>query len=156
MKMYLGNIINSTGRSHNGGFTFVEMLLSFSLFLVLTSFVPIGIHMLLEEGLISKELQKMEWEVFVSQAKKEIRMSDGVFITGDHLSFTMNGQLVTYEKYGSNLRRQVDRKGRELILHEVKTAVFEPVLQGVRISVVDTFEKSYTVVVRTPLKGETW
>ncbi len=53
MKMYLSKIINCAGRSHNGGFTFVEMLLSFSLFLVLTSFVPIGMHMLLEEGLIS-------------------------------------------------------------------------------------------------------
>ena len=154
MKMYLSKIINCAGRSHNGGFTFVEMLLSFSLFLVLTSFVPIGMHMLLEEGLITKDLQKMEWEVFVSQAKKEIRMCDGVFETGDRLSFTMNGQVVTYEIWGRNLRRQVDGKGHELILHEVKTAAFEPVLQGVRISVVDTFEKSYDVVIRTPLKGE--
>ena len=66
----------------------------------------------------------------------------------------MNGQVVTYEIWGRNLRRQVNGKGHELILHEVKTAAFEPVLQGVRISVVDTFEKSYDVVIRTPLKGE--
>ncbi|MBB6444903.1 competence protein ComGF [Bacillus benzoevorans] len=109
--------------------------------------------MLLSQGVFAEDLQEMEWEVFVSQAKKEIRMSDELMITGDCLMIRMNTHLIEYKMWGSNLRRRVDGQGHELILQQVKTAAFEPVLQGVRIDVSDTFGQGYSVLIRTPVEG---
>lgn len=153
MRIYCKRRINSVRKYHDSGFTFVEMLLSFSLFLVLVTFFPLGVNMLLGQGLLAEDLQKMEWEVFVSQAKKEIRMSDELMITGDCLLIRMNTHLVEYKMWGSNLRRRVDGTGYELILQQVQTTAFEPVQQGVKIYVSDTFGRSYSTLIRTPVKG---
>lgn len=141
-------------RSRNGGFTLAEMLLTFSFFLLLLAFFPMGMDFLLQEGLSRKGVQKMEWEVFLSQAKKELRMCDKVLSTENGLSFTMNEQMITYKMFGSNLRRQVNERGHELILQEVKAASFERIKQGVKITVEDTFGTVYSAVIRMPLREE--
>lgn len=153
MKIFSKQITNTVGKYRDGGFTFTEMLLSFSLFLILVSFFPLGVNILLGQSLLTKELQEMEWQVFVSQAKKEIRMCDELIITGDGLFMKMNGHLIEYKKWGEYLRRRVDGKGHELILQQVKSAAFETVLQGVRIYVSDIYGQSYSVLIRTPVKG---
>ena len=61
-----------------------------------------------------------------------------------------------YEKYGSNIRRRVDLKGHEIMLQNIKAVTFEPIVNGVRISVQDRFDQSESQVIRTMVLEESF
>ena len=61
-----------------------------------------------------------------------------------------------YEKYGSNIRRRVDLKGHEIMLQNIKAVTFEPIANGVRISVQDRFDQSESQVIRTMVLEESF
>jgi competence protein ComGF len=134
---------------NNKGFTFVEMIFAFSIFLIIASFIPISTNMLYQNGLVEERLQKMEWEVFIAQVKKEVRMSDDINVVDNKLYLKSNGQTVIYQPYGSSIRRRVDLKGHEIMLQNVKTVKFEKIVQGVKISVQDHYHQSETSIIRT-------
>ena len=136
-------------RFNNKGFTLVEMIFAFSIFLIIASFIPISISMLYQNGLVDERLQKMEWEVFIAQVKKEIRVSDHVNVDGNKLYLKKNGQTILYQQYNSNIRRRVNLKGHEIMLQNIKSVQFEKVVQGVKISVQDHYHQSETSVIRT-------
>ena len=96
----------------------------------------------------------MEWEVFINQAKKEIRMGEGISVENNTLTFLKSGQSIKYEQYGSNIRRRVGLKGHEIMLQNIKTVTFEPVVNGVEISVQDQFDQSQSQVIRTMVMEE--
>jgi competence protein ComGF len=99
-------------------------------------------------------MQKMEWEVFIGQAKKELRISDQITVRNNQVSFTKEGESVSYDKYGSNLRRRVDLKGYEVILQNVKSVTFGEVKRGVSITVIDIYDQSHTTVIRKMIDEE--
>ena len=155
MKMYLVDLYKSKSLFNSKGFTLVEMLLAFSTFLIIVSFIPISITMIAQNGRVDERLQRMEWEVFISQIKKEIRMSEQVQVDNNRLHLRSNGQLIMYEIYGSkSIRRRVDLKGHEIILQNVKTVTFEKLIQGVKISVLDLNNQNESRVIRTLLREE--
>ena len=69
-------------------------------------------------------------------------MSEGISVENNRLTFVKNGQSIMYEKYGSNIRRRVDLKGHEIMLQNIKAVTFEPIANGMRISVQDRFDQS--------------
>ena len=105
---------------NNKGFTLVEMIFAFSIFLIIASFIPISISMLYQNGLVDERLQKMEWEVFIAQVKKEVRMSDSVSVDGNKLYLKNKDQTILYQQYDSNVRRRVDLKGHEIMLQNIE------------------------------------
>jgi competence protein ComGF len=154
MKMYLAMRFTIMKPFNNKGFTFVEMICVFSIFLMIVSFFPLCLRLLYQDGFVEERLQKMEWEVFIGQTKKEVRMSDQVSVTSNRLTLVSDGQSIMYEQYGSTIRRRVNLKGHEVILQNVKTITFEEVVNGVRISIVDNFDQSEAHIIRTILDGE--
>lgn len=136
------------------GFTVVEMLCAFSIFLLIVSFFPVCLRLVSQEGSVEERLQKMEWEVFIGQAKKEIRMSDKVSVDRNILTLAKNGQSIIYERYGSKIRRRVNLMGHEVTLQNIKTVTFKEVVNGVQISVVDQFNQSESRIIRTILDEE--
>ncbi len=140
--------------SNNKGFTIVEMMIAFSAFLLIASFIPLCFRLFYHDGFVEKRLQRMEWEVFINQAKKEIRMGEGISVENNRLTFVKSGQSVNYEKYGSNIRRRVGSKGHEIMLQNIKTVTFEQVVNGVEISVQDQFDQSQSQVIRTMVMEE--
>jgi competence protein ComGF len=85
----------------------------------------------------------MEWEVFTSQIKKEIRMSTSITVLNQTLLLQKDGQTIFYEKYGTNLRRRVDYKGHEILLQNVGTFQFEKIGNGIRVKLVDKYGHEY-------------
>ena len=156
MKMCLVAPFRYTKVLNNKGFTIVEMIISFSAFLFIASFIPLSFRFLYQDGFVEERLQRMEWEVFIGQAKKEIRMGEGISIEYNRLTFVKNGQSIMYEKYGSNIRRRVDLKGHEIMLQNIKAVTFEPIANGVRISVQDRFDQSESQVIRTMVLEESF
>lgn len=151
MKMYLAMRFPIMKPFNNKGFTFVEMICAFSIFLIIVSFFPLCLRLLYQDGFVEEPLQKMEWEVFIGQTKKEVRMSDQVSVSNNRLTLVSDGESIMYEKYGSTVRRRVNLKGHETVLQNIKTITFEKVVNGVRIRVVDNFDQSEAQIIRTIL-----
>ena len=154
MKTCLGARSRYMKVSNNKGFTIVEMMIAFSAFLLIVSFIPLSFRLFYHDGFVEERLQRMEWEVFIGQAKKEIRMGEGISVVNNRLTFVKSGQSINYEKYGTNIRRRVGLQGHEIMLQNIKTVTFEQVVNGVRISVQDQFGQSESQVIRTMVMEE--
>jgi competence protein ComGF len=98
---------------------------------------------LLQEQHLENRIQRMEWEVFSAQVKKEIRISKKMTISNQLVLLEKDGQIISYEKYGTNIRRRVDYKGHEILLQKVQSFRFEKLKNGVRVYVVDLYGYEY-------------
>ncbi len=110
------------------------------------------ISTLSREQPLERRVQRLEWEVFISQIKKEIRMSQKVTINNQSLLLEKDGSIIIYEKYGTNLRRRVDYKGHEIILQQVRAFQFQRLLNGVLVQVTDTYGHDYREEIRLILR----
>lgn len=138
----------------NKGFTFLEMLLTFSILLVILSFISPFLHVISKNT--NLEFNKLEWEVFVQQVKMEIREANEVMINNKNDTVTFKnprGQTILYEKYGDKIRRRVDGMGHEILLQQINHVSFHHKNKLIIISVMtsdgDTYETSMTSFKRT-------
>jgi competence protein ComGF len=131
------------------GFTMAEMLTAFAVCCMIALFLPLGLRTVLTNQHSEIGLQRLEWEVFTSQIKKEVRLSSGITVQGDRLLLAKNGETVQFEKFGTNIRRRVSGTGHEIVLQNVASARFLPLPQGVIIQVTDLNGKQYEVTSRS-------
>lgn len=124
------------GRNEQG-FTLVEMLIALMAFSMIMSFLPLGIKSVLSHKVIDQGIQRMEWEVFYSQMKKEIRLATEITVLEDKLLLKRNTDTILYEKYESNLRRRVNYTGHEILLQNVASVQFKKLSTGFDITVTD-------------------
>ncbi|MDM8149040.1 competence type IV pilus minor pilin ComGF [Priestia megaterium] len=108
------------------GFTLVEMLVSFTLFLIIVSFFPIIIPLTKQTYNPDFSMNEMEWEIFVNQLAMEYREAKEVRIQATTLTLKMeNNQIITYERYEDKVRRRVDESGHEVVLQHIKNIMYE-------------------------------
>jgi len=131
------------------GFTLVEMLIAFMAFCLLASFFPLAIQSVTSHKYLDQRTQRLEWEVFLSQMKKETRLSSQVTVLGDKLLLQKNGDTILYEKYGSNLRRRVNYTGHEILLQNVASVRFIKTTGGFTIHVQDLEKLEYYANIRS-------
>jgi competence protein ComGF len=141
------NIKKNVPRLNELGFTMLEMLLSLVVFLLITSMLPLGFRIILDDSVIEKGIRRMEWEVFSSQARKEIRTAEQLTVQPDKLLLKVNGQFILYEKYGSSMRRRVDYQGHEILMQNLSSFTFEKIADGVMINAVALDGTHYSVKV---------
>ncbi|WP_264738537.1 competence type IV pilus minor pilin ComGF [Cytobacillus firmus] len=144
MKMYGIERKKSVKYFNNNGFTMLEMLFAFSIFLMIVSFLPISFNFLFQDWKMEARTQRLEWHVFINQLKKEIRLADTADISPVSILLTIDGKSVIYEKYGSNLRRRVDMKGHEIVLQKLDAITFSSFNGGVEINVSDNFDQEHS------------
>jgi competence protein ComGF len=117
------------------GFTLIEALIAFSIGCTLLTFFPIVINMFYEQK--KAELNEKEVELFFTQAGKEIREAITLNETWRKLEIIkQDGKKVTYERYGTLIRRQVNEKGHEVMLQNVKRFSF--FVNGPQVEIVVT------------------
>lgn len=132
---------------NNNGFTLIETLFAFSLFILLIFFIsPIFQHVLNNED-VKGRLQEMEWDVFCSQIKKEIHMSEHAEVMGGRLFLTKDNQTISYEKYYDLIRRRVNNSGHEVLLQNVSEVTFTLVNNAVRIFVKSLDGDEYMITI---------
>lgn len=90
-------------------------------------------------------IQEMEWTVFCSQIKKEIRMSTNAEVVSGKLYLTKDADTIIYEKYDSNIRRRVNFTGHEIILQNVGEFTFTLLNSAVKVNVKDIWGNEYAV-----------
>jgi competence protein ComGF len=133
--------------SSEKAFTLIEVLIAFSIFTIIIFFMAPVFHIILNKEGSQAVVQRMEWEVFCSQIKKEIRMSNRAEVISGRLFLTKDTETIQYERYGTNLRRRVNSTGHEILLQNVSTFSFTIVNNTVQVRVTDIWGKEYSVIV---------
>jgi competence protein ComGF len=121
------------------------MLFAFSIFTIIIFFISPLFEIMLQHNELQKRQQIMEWDVFCSQIKKEIRMSSKAQLVGTSLVLTEDAGTIVYEKYGNVLRRRVNNTGHEVLLQNVTEVNFSLMPNTVRVTVKDSYRRDYTV-----------
>lgn len=153
MKIFTAASILNAKFLNNKGFTLVETLFAFSIFCLVASFLPLTVRIIMDNKPVEIRVQRLEWEVFVSQIKKEIRMSSKITVTNQTIALERDGQIIIYERYGSNLRKRVDNKGHEILLQQVDVFQFDKLLNGVRIRLTDRYGHEYREEIRSIIRN---
>lgn len=128
-------------------FTLIETLFAFSIFMVMIFFISPIFQLMLNNRDIKERLQVMEWEVFCSQIKKEIRMSQNVEVIAGNLILSKDNETIIYEKYKNVLRRRVDNSGHEVLLQNISNVVFKRLDHAVKVSVNSVSGETYTITI---------
>lgn len=144
MKVYLIKHMRNARFLNSGGFTMLEMLFAFSIFLMLVSFLPLSFNYLFQDWKFNARTQRLEWLIFINQMKKEVRLADDADISNGRIVLRKAEQTIVYEKYGTNLRRRVDLKGHEIVLQQVESVSFIAINGGLEITLKDTFNQAYS------------
>ncbi|MEH7384951.1 competence type IV pilus minor pilin ComGF [Bacillus sp. JJ1521] len=129
--------------SNEKGFTFVEMLVTFSILLVILSFIAPFLGVVYRDN--GEQFNKLEWQILIQQMKMEIREASEISVSkNSSVSFSIAaGDVVSFEKYQDKVRRRVNSKGHELLLQHITDVTFEPRTNGFLISVVTVDGKVY-------------
>lgn len=114
------------------GFTILNMLFAFTVFLLLISFFPIAIKVM------KTEIPTIPYSVdlFFEYIQNDIIQAKELTVSGSTLYLSMdNGDTIHYQKYNMNIRRQVNGVGNEILLQNANTIHYEIVSNGVVVSV---------------------
>lgn len=140
-----GNNMKNVLPQSERGFTMVEMLLSVLLFFLIASMLPLGMKIILDQRVADITVRRMEWEVFSSQVKKEIRSAQQMTVQTDRLLMKVDGQYILYEKYGTSMRRRVNYLGHEILMQNLSSFSFGKIADGVEIKAKDVQGRDYSV-----------
>lgn len=133
--------------SNEKGFTFVEMLVTFSILLVILSFISPFLGVLYRDN--NEQFNKLEWQILIQQMKMEIREASEISVSKNESVTFYNaaGDLVSFEKYTDKIRRRVNKKGHEVLLQQIMDVTFEPKTNGFLISVITVDGKTYEAII---------
>jgi competence protein ComGF len=121
------------------------MLFAFLVFTIIIFFISPLLSVLVQRNTPAKRLQEMEWDIFSSQIKKEIRMSTKVQVVNNRLILTEDMGSITIEKYENILRRRVNNTGHEVLLQNIAEVNFTLLPNTVRIAIKDLNQREYMI-----------
>lgn len=147
----LGKYVNQS--INEKGFTMVDALYGFTIFLLIMSLIPLTMNHIIQSSETDKIIAKMEWNIFVQQLKKEVRLSEGIEIANGKLIVRKNQQQISYEKYGSNIRRRVNGTGHEIVLQNVGDVTYEEQRKSMVIRMIDTRDETHTTLITPFING---
>ncbi|MBV7507465.1 ComGF family competence protein [Bacillus sp. sid0103] len=136
-------------------FTLIEVLISFSIFTMIIFFMMPVFQIILTNNDTEATIQAMEWTIFSSQIKKEIRLSTRAEVISNRLILTKDTETIQYEKYGTNLRRRVNSTGHEILLQNVSQHSFAILNNAIKIDVTDLWGRKYSVTAFPLVNGMT-
>ena len=129
------------------GFTLVEMLVTFSILLVILSFISPFFGVVFREN--NEQFNKLEWQILIQQMKMEVREASKITVSKNNsVSFiNASGESVSFEKYNDKIRRRVNGKGHEVLLQQITGVIFESKRNGFFISVVTVDGKTHQAII---------
>ncbi|MCT8138673.1 prepilin-type N-terminal cleavage/methylation domain-containing protein [Anaerobacillus sp. CMMVII] len=125
----------------NMGFTLIEVLISFSIFLVICSLIPQFMKLISHEP---KLLHHMEVSLFFQQLASDVDRAATVFVVNNTLYLNQaNNEQVTYSMFQQRIRRQVNNKGQEIVLQNVSEVTFLKWKNGIDVIVKDLYQQTH-------------
>jgi competence protein ComGF len=128
-KKWFADIISTKSR----GFTFLEMLLSLSIFFLILIYISHTVPLLKYHNYSPVILDRMAFEVFMKQAKREVLTSDRIYYYDFRMILINGGDHIIYERYGEKIRRRVNSKGHEVLLFDIKNFIIEKINNGLKL-----------------------
>ncbi|WP_316569622.1 competence type IV pilus minor pilin ComGF [Neobacillus sp. YIM B06451] len=126
------------------GFSLAEMLIALGTFcLIAYLLLPAVLVIASNNSHAGHRLQEMEWDVFLNQAKKEVRISSSAEVVSGRLILKNGNDTIIYEKYGNLLRRRVNFSGHEVLIQKIASASFSRNGQTITIFIKDLNGKEY-------------
>ncbi len=118
----------------------LESLIVLTVFTACAASIPLlydGVYRTTEVG---KAEKNTEWELFIIQLRNEMQISQGWHLSGTTLQYSAvgsNDSMVSISKYNDKIRRQVNGQGHEVLLQNVKSAIFS--IEGGKVYIHVTF-----------------
>ncbi|WP_240056582.1 competence type IV pilus minor pilin ComGF [Bacillus mesophilum] len=148
----LGKYVNQS--TNEKGFTMLDALYGFTVFLLIMSLIPLTMNHIIQSSETNKIIAKMEWNIFIQQLKKEVRLSEGgIEVANGKLIVRKNQQQISYEKYGSNIRRRVNGTGHEIVMQNVRDVTYEEQRKSLVIRMIDTKDETHTSLITPFITG---
>lgn len=114
------------------GFTFIHTLAALSILFITLPFIGY----LLKAAEYETNYEFLSTQQFFRYMQDEMLEATNVAVTVDTANLSMpNGDLVAYEKYGSQIRRRVNKQGHEVYLRDIRTVKFSQKKQGVLVKI---------------------
>lgn len=107
--------------SNQAGFTLLESIFSILIITVIMSLFPLMYHWFSAVDRSLSPEEDYEWNIFLIQLRDELSTTDS-FRSGSHerIYLLKNRVSIKYERYSLNIRRQVEDKGHEVVLQNVR------------------------------------
>ncbi len=123
------------------GFTLLEVIIAFAIFLIVTSVVP---HYLKLISFDPKFNQRIETSIFFQQLAFDIQESARISVVNNTLYLQKeNNKTVTYALFQHRIRRQVNHVGQEIVLQNVQKIQFSEWGNGIDVRVQDSFDQEH-------------
>ncbi|MBC6295701.1 ComGF family competence protein [Listeria sp. FSL L7-1517] len=107
-------------RGTSPAFTLLETILSITIILSISYLVPLFFQCYSKTIELSNLDQTTEWQLFLMQMRLEWENASNITIDKEKLTFQVEDKQITYTKFNDLLRRQVDGKGHEPLLTQLK------------------------------------
>ena len=132
--------------------TLIEVLISFSIFLILASFIPLVMSVWKTPDV--KSITHEERVLFLVQLHMDFRKSNTFWTNNiDSILYFDNpddNTVIQYEFYQNKIRRRVNGSGHEVFLQKVKYFKAERKSYGVKITVESIDGRKYEKVILHP------
>ncbi|WNF37796.1 competence type IV pilus minor pilin ComGF [Bacillaceae bacterium IKA-2] len=123
------------------GFTFLEVLIAFLIFLVIASLTPQFFKLI---SFQPKLLQRAETGIFFQQLAIDVHHSANVEVVNNIVYLQQgNDKTVTYAYFHNRIRRQVNNTGQEIVLQKVAVVQFTQWKNGIDVSVTDIYNQRH-------------
>ncbi|MFD1705393.1 competence type IV pilus minor pilin ComGF [Siminovitchia sediminis] len=106
--------------SNRSGFTLLETIFSIFIVSVILSLLPLLYYWFFSIDRALSVEGDFEWNTFLIQLRKELETADTIFLRPERMYLTKNHSIIKYERFQRNIRRQVDDKGQEIVLQNVR------------------------------------
>ncbi len=107
------------------GFTLIDSLLLLQIFMMVALLFPLIIK---TYGMIDNSLapsSTYEWNLMIAQFRDEFLKSEKIEVKDQLVKLTIGNSIISYEVYGTNIRRRVDLQGHEIVLQDASNIKFE-------------------------------
>lgn len=136
------------------GFTLIETLFALFAFIMMSSLILQMFLIISPAQSKAKSLNMMEWELFLLNIKREVKMSSSSQVNHNQLRLMLNNQVILIEQYQHLLRRRVDDKGHEVMLQGVKSFRVQQEDSFIIVTVKDESNRAYSEKIPLSYIGE--
>ncbi|MDR7072714.1 ComGF family competence protein [Fictibacillus barbaricus] len=130
------------------GYTLLEVIIALGVLLMLTSIIPLFLIPLQKAPPIS---QLEDTILFFSMIGKEIREASAIEIQNNQLNLAAdNGNVTSFSKYHSLIRKQVNGMGHEVWLQNINSLEINRRSENfIEIEIIDSLDQKYHRVFQT-------
>ena len=128
------------------GFTLIEILLSILIVIIIAHLILQTMLVLVPQTQKAKGINSREWELFLMNVKREIKSGESVQVSSNKLAILTSfpEEVTSIHRYKNLIRRQVDFKGHEVLLHNVKSLHVEQKDYYIKMTVIDLNDQIFS------------